>query len=165
MPGSRSNGKHKIKEFVLKNNIKTILDIGSGGATYPKLLGKKYKFTAVEIWEPYQVWFNYRDYYKEVIIGDASMIKLPEADCIIFGDVLEHMEKEKALKLLKKCLMVFEHVIVSIPVTEDGSIYPAAIHYNNPNEAHISGWTFKELKDLFPWRVAEVERDIAIFCA
>ncbi len=165
MPGSRKEGKPRIKEwFDNHTDIKSIVDVGAGSATYPKLLGKdKYKWIAIEIWGPYIEQWNLKEYYSDIIIADIKHVILPEADCIIFGDILEHMAKEDALKVLKKAQKKFKHILVSIPVMPNGELYPAAIHYGNKFEAHISGWTFPEVHALDNWELEVEIKNIGIF--
>ena len=59
MPISSEKGKSVIKDwFAEQTDIDTIVDLGPGTGTYPKLLGNKYTFKAVEIWGPYVEKFN-----------------------------------------------------------------------------------------------------------
>lgn len=117
MPNSVKQGKEEIKKFIQEQgDIKTILDIGCGEGTYPKLLGKDYVYLGVEIYEPYVKMFDLTKYYKSITIADVSEVEeFPEADCVIFGDVLEHLEKDKAFKVINNAIKHFKHIIVSIP--------------------------------------------------
>lgn len=163
MPSSSKKGKEEIKAWFQGKDIKTILDIGAGQATYPKLLGDTYEYTGVEIFNKYVSMWELKKYYKKIIIGDASKIELPEADCIIFGDVLEHMEKETALKLLKDSLKKYKHIVVSIPLS-DKEPYEGAEHYGNHHEKHVSYWKFDEVKNMHTWEIARNIHEIGVFC-
>lgn len=156
MPGSVVQGKQEIKHWIAsKKNIKTIIDVGAGSATYPKLLGKNYEYIAIEIFKPYIRKFQLRKYYKEIIIGDVTQIDLPQGDCIIFGDVLEHIDKEEALKLIEMASMLYPHIVISIPIShKKGEIRYAETHYGNIHESHISAWDFRELADLVNWEIS-----------
>jgi len=155
MPGSVVQGKQEIKEWLQKQpDIKYIVDVGAGSATYPRLLGPEYHYIAIEIWEPYVEQFNLKQYYERIIIGDIRFVELPTADCIIFGDILEHLPKQDAEEILSKALNRYNHVVVSVPLSENsGEIRPAKIHYDNINEQHISGWTYEEFSSLYPWEL------------
>lgn len=164
MPGSVKHGKQDIKEWLDKqDDIELIVDVGAGGATYPNLLGSKYTYIAIEIFSDYVDMFNLREIYSQIIIDDVVDVvknnKLPSGDCIIFGDVLEHIIKEDALEVLNKAIEKYPHVIVSIPIGN----YPAQEHYGNVHELHISTWEFKELQSITDWEVAKIARDIGIF--
>jgi SAM-dependent methyltransferase len=162
MPGSQVHGKANIVEwFANRDDIKTIVDVGCGSATYAKLLGDKYIWTGIDIWGPYIELFELQKYYKEIIIADIFHIykTLEPADCIIFGDVLEHLNKNNAVDVLIGSLNKFNHVVLSIPIKGQ----PSAIHYNNPFEQHKSEWTFNEIKNFTDWEVAIESGDIGIF--
>ena len=160
MPGSVKHGKKEIKEWIDKqNDIKVIIDIGAGSATYPKILGDKYIYKAVEIWEPYIEMFNLNKYYQEIIIGDVDEIELPQGDLIIFGDILEHLEKQDAINVIEKAIKQFKHIIISIPIGK----YPSKIHYGNKFEEHKSTWRFKDIENKTDWKIKFEVKQIGIF--
>ena len=162
MPGSSNKGKKEIKDwFKNRTDIKTIVDIGPGWGTYPKLLGDKYKWTAVEIYKPYINEYKLKDLYSEIIIGDICKIKLPKADCIILGDVMEHIEKKLVRELFYKIDKKYKHVVISIPVN-----YPQKSSHGNIYETHLSIWEYYELDDLIPlktYKIREFINPIAVF--
>lgn len=162
MPGSQVNGKSVIKDFIeSKKDIVRIVDVGAGSGTYPKLLGSKYEYVAIEIWKPYVEMFNLELYYDQIIIEDITKLRTwPKGDCIIFGDVLEHLDTEKGSRVLSKAVNDYKHVIVSIPV--DGR--EGKIHYGNPHEQHLSSWTFDQLQYAAAWEVTSESGDIGVFC-
>ncbi len=164
MPSSSKKGKEEIKQWFQTKKIETILDIGAGEGTYPKLLGKDYIYTGVEIFKPYIEMWGLYDLYQMFFIGDASKMDLPQADCIIFGDVLEHIEKEDAKLLLARALKTYKHVVVSIPLS-DKAPFEGKEHYGNHHEKHVSYWTFDEVKNMHEWEVARNIHDIGVFCA
>lgn len=152
MCGSVGHGKGEIKEWIEEQlDIKTIVDVGAGSATYPQLLGDKYKYKAIEIWAPYIEMWGLEKYYDEIRIGDVRYIKFPKGDCIIFGDILEHMGKEDALEVIRRANSFYKHMVISIPLSERDEITPSKIHYGNWFEKHISAWTFEELEGLVNW--------------
>lgn len=165
MPGSDIHGKMNIKEwFDKQSDIKTVIDVGSGSATYPKLLGNKYEYIGIEIWAPYVEQWGLQKYYKKIIIGDIRYIRFQVADCIILGDVIEHLPKEDGLQLIQGCLRYYKHVVLSIPLSEKkGEIVRGAIHYGNPFESHISAWTNQEVLKLFKWKVCIESSGIGVF--
>jgi len=148
MPCSNLVGKDLIKKWVKnQHDIKTILDIGPGIGTYYYLLKPirpDIKFIAVEIWQPYVQNFMLNNYYDKVIIGDFREIDLPKADCVILGDVLEHVEKESAISSVQAMKAMYRHVIISIPWGKSRG-GPAL---GNPYEEHKSFWTYQEVSDL-----------------
>lgn len=167
MPGSRINGKDEIKKFVTgKKDIHYIVDVGPGEGTYAKLLGPGYKYIGIEIFEPYVDKFKLKELYSKIIIADVTQLpKLPIGDCVIFGDVLEHIEKLYALNLLKKAEYYYKHIVVSLPLSNEGEVVPGKIHYGNKHEAHVSGWTWRECLQLFKLFEIKIEsKGIGVFC-
>lgn len=165
MPGSVKHGKQNIKEFVHSlKDVKTIVDVGPGSGTYAELLGDKYKYIGIEIFEDYIERFDLDSLYEDIIIADiydiASDKVFPKGDLIIFGDVLEHLNKRKAQEVLDRALITYKHVVVSIPLGK----YPGAVHYGNIHEKHISTWSFEEVKERGKWELALRAKDIGIFC-
>lgn len=143
---SSPNGKKEIKEWIEKqNDIKTIVDVGPGQGTYAKLLGDKYNWIGIEAWKPYIEKYNLKDLYKEIIISDIKELnEFPKADCIIFGDVLEHLYKFQAIKIIGKAEAIYKHVIISIPL---GSLEQGSLE-NNSFETHLSNWSESDLDEI-----------------
>lgn len=167
MPSSFYTGKVEIKDWVQnRNDIKRIIDFGPGCGTYPKLLGYKYYWTGVEIFEPYVKQYHLKIMYDKIIIGDLRNVDWPEADLLIFGDVLEHLTKEDVLHVIEKT-KPYPHVIVSLPL---GS-WPQGPSEGNEAEAHVSTWSLEDAIQVlqptvtfnFPALVGDEERHIGVF--
>lgn len=174
MPGSVIQGKQEIKEWINKQeDIHTIVDVGAGGCTYPILLGDKYQFIAIEIWAPYIEQFNYKNYYNQIIVSDIRHVILPDGDCIILGDVIEHLPKQDAWEVLKRVKAKYKHMVISVPLSDnmhletgEMDIRPASPHFGNNFELHISPWGFDELRGFADWNyvVHPGKNDMGIFC-
>jgi hypothetical protein len=165
MSGSQIQCKAEIKAWIdQQNDIKVIVDVGAGSATYPKLLGNKYTYIGIEIWAPYVKQFKLHNYYKEIIVGDIRHVNLPVGDCIIFGDILEHLPKKDALEVFFKANNLYKHIILSIPFTENGEVTYSKIRAGNICEQHLSGWTLKELNSLTFWKYTVDSKHIGVFC-
>lgn len=161
MPSSVLHGKNIIKKwFEKQKDIKSIIDVGAGKGTYPKLLEDNYYWTAVEIFEPYVEMWGLEDIYDEIIIGNILTVNLPDADCIIFGDVIEHLEYDDAMNVVAKALDNFQHVVISVPIGENTW---GKVHYSNEFEKHLSIIEFDEIYDLVNWEIAEEVRGIGVF--
>ena len=117
-----------------------ILDVGPGYGKHGVLLHEYLDPTpevhAVEMWEPYITDFGLEGIYDRVMAGDAcdmTQEMLDQYNLVVMGDVIEHMEKQRALDFLSR---IKGWVIVSTPLehfhTEEGL---------PPTEAHISHWT------------------------
>lgn len=168
MPGSVIQGKQQIKSFIdsNRNDIKKIVDVGAGSGTYPNLLGREdYYWIGIEIFPDYVERFDLNSIYDEIIIADISELpkeEWPDADCIIFGDVLEHLPKPKAIEVLDRALMKYKHVVLSIPI----GFWDAEEHYGNKHELHLSTWTMAELRERADWTETHhiMKNSIGVFC-
>lgn len=111
--------KEETKKYIIQNynpNV-SILDIGAGSGTYYNLLNfyGYNNIDAVEVFEPYIERFNLRKKYNQVYFGDITELDIDfeKYDLVILGDVFEHIEKEKADKLIQKIYK--QNIILSIP--------------------------------------------------
>ena len=138
--------KIMLEEILLKPNQR-VVDIGAGDGKWGCLLkGKVQKLVGVEAWGKYVERYCLRDIYDEVIVGDVKNFKdWDDFDVVILGDVLEHLHRTDALKLIetlkKKKVKVFLTVPISICI-QDGTVY------GNPFETHLDQWTHEELEKL-----------------
>jgi len=152
MPSSEMNNKSYVKDFlVARPEIKTIVDLGPGAATYAKYVStdtinpKSYIWKAVEIWGPYIKRFDLERYYDEIRIGDIRYMEFPEGDCCIAGDILEHLRREDFIKVFKKIDKLFKYVIITIPV----NLLSSDAFEGNEAEIHQSYWSIEELDKIF----------------
>jgi hypothetical protein len=164
MPMSSAEGKEWIKSRVAAlaaDGPVSVLDIGPGVGTYAKLLAglPVTRMTGIEVWEPYVTTYRLREYYDEIIIGDARAVGLPASDVIILGDVVEHMTRGEAQDLWRRCAVAGRQaVFLSIPVVH----YPQQEIEGNPYEIHVEeDWSHELVLESFEgigawWSGAEV---------
>lgn len=163
MPYSTYNGKDIIIRWLNVNkSIKSAVDFGAGSGWYGKTL--KYcrpdiKITAIEAHDPYLDRFNLKQIYDTVISGKIELVKWPDADLAIFGDVLEHIQKAQAIEIVKVAEQRYKNIIINIPIGH----WPQGSSHGNELEAHLSEWTFDELCLLFDWPIKLQWEDKAIF--
>jgi len=140
-------------ELIRKLNPKSILDIGIGfgrwGILFREFLEiwdySKYNgewertVDGVEIYpgyiKPYHKYF-----YNNIYISDALdfLTNLERNyDLINFGDVIEHMEKEKGENMIGLALEKSKYVLITIPI---GKYWEQEGSADNPHEAHKSIW-------------------------
>lgn len=133
------------------DDIKVVVDIGPGSGTYIKLIREEAqccvnaKWIGIEIWKKYIEEFKLEQRYDQIINADVRTINWQELnpDIVIAGDVLEHMTKQDAVRLVDRILLVAKTLIVSIPIR----YMPQDEHaYENPHEAHVKDdWTHDEV--------------------
>lgn len=116
-------------------HLRQALDIARGRLTKPEW---KLQLDGVELFEPYRnpLW-DY--YYDRVTIADARthLDQLTRSyDLILMCDVIEHFNRDDALKLLAVARQKAKWVLVSTP---DGE-YPQGAMHGNDAETHRSTW-------------------------
>ena len=153
VPMSSREGKDWIKSRVTAlaaENPLAVLDIGPGVGTYAKLLAGPdvSALIGVEIWEPYVQTYRLRQYYDEIIIGDARLVDLPEVDVVILGDVAEHMTEAEALDLWRRSTVAARRAVyLSIPIVP----YPQGEIEGNEHEHHVvDDWDHDKVLAAFP---------------
>jgi len=108
----------------------TILDVGAGWGKY-KFLLPEYKMDACEIWQPYVDQENLKEVYREVFVSDIYDLEFNWYDIIIMGDVLEHIEEERAINLIDALRIKCNELIVVVPYQ-----YPQGEVDHNKYEIH-----------------------------
>ena len=83
-------------------------------------------------------------FYDKIHMGDFRKVVCElqaRWNLIIFGDVLEHFEKQEAVSLLKWALDCSDYVLVNVPL---GSDWPQDRTDDNKYERHLSVWNAAE---------------------
>lgn len=148
MPYSDAEGKDATLAWYREIEPRTVIDVGAGSGTYARLMRgdgpQEGRWTAVEGWEPYVARFGLEDLYDAVVVADARRLVAPfyRADLVIAGDVLEHMPRADAVRLLGKARANAAHLIVSVPVLhlDQGAVY------GNPLEEHVDHWSADQMR-------------------
>jgi hypothetical protein len=100
----------------------------------------------------------HRHFYNRLHVGDARDV-IPTLsggwDAVIFGDVLEHFDREEGERLLRWAVDQSAYVLVNIPL---GSEWPQEEKYENPFERHLSEWEATDFA-AFPLRRQAMFRD------
>src|SRR5437867_11088479 len=124
MPSSRPNTIPTVINLVRQLKPQSILDVGVGFGKWGHLFREytdineaehdpsryerknwKIKIDGIEGYPGY-VTEMHRYLYNEIHIGDACvlMAKLPPYDLVFLGDIIEHLDKETGLQLLRDAL-------------------------------------------------------------
>ena len=157
MPSSSNFGKlytaMMLKKLHEAGSIKHVVDFGCGEGTYKNLLDPHCpgtRWTGVEVWEPYVEQFDLEEKYDRIIVEDCRRVdwsSLGPVDLAIFGDILEHMIREEAVKVVERALAHAPLVLISIPVVE----FPQEPTGGNPYEEHVKDdWDHYEVMRTFP---------------
>jgi hypothetical protein len=156
MPTSIAEGKDWSLRLFEQQKPDTVCDVGPGEGTYAKLFRPAHHgiwWTAIEIHKPYIRKYGLKntakrkDMYDEVHNLDAR--EAPEhlfhRDLVIFGDVLEHMERDDAGALLQKAEAAGAwNILVSLPIVEA----PQGQVDGNPYEEHLHHWDADDMDQV-----------------
>ena len=118
MPTSNNTFKDAIFNHIkfiagFDNRIK-ILDAGAGYGTYARGI-PGLKMDALEIYQPYIDEYNLTSLYDNVYCGSILDFDYDGYDYIIMGDILEHIVKEDAIRLIKDISDKKIKLMVGIP--------------------------------------------------
>jgi hypothetical protein len=126
-----------------------ILDVGPGFGKYHFLL-PEYTMDACEIWEPTVEKQELRSLYRHIYVQDiCDLVISPEWKpyrLVIMGDVFEHIERDKAKKVISTILETCGDIFIVTPYE-----CPQGIEDHNPYQIHIQDDLTPEIMDAeFP---------------
>jgi hypothetical protein len=145
-PGEEIHGTSSTEcDFVFRHQLqelapRSVIDFGAGGGKTGRLvreiLGRSCRLEAVEGFAPTARFLAESGIYDAV---HQTLIQewlkdhaIERHDLAIFGDVLEHLAPREVHRVLRRCLGMFQEVIVAAPLC-DLSQGPL---YGNPLEVH-----------------------------
>lgn len=139
-------------KFLEKNlqDCESILDLGCGYFSPLGLINTKKYFTiGLDIFEKYIVISKRRNIHDRYIIYNIleieKIFKPKSVDCVILLDVIEHLEKLRALNLLRKIEKIaVKKIIISTP----NGFLKQDVYHKNIHQLHKSGWNWKLFKQM-----------------
>jgi predicted TPR repeat methyltransferase len=162
MPVSTSVHLTHCLGYIVHAQPSSILDVGCGFGTWGYLCrtfldvfpGRvqpdtwQVHITGLELFEPY-IQAHQRHLYDEIRIADirTAIEDMPEYDLIIAGDVIEHLDRDDADKVLDALYTKARiAMMVNIPLGDEGWDHPE--NHGNPGELHRSAW---HVEDFAPY--------------
>jgi len=134
---------------VVPLDSRTFLDVGCGKGVMGCLLRiyrEPKRIVGVDVFNPYLEFVRKMGMYDSVLRLDVSESQLPfernEFDIVFCLEVIEHLEKDRGLRLLQELERVGRRVIVSTP----GSFAAQAHFDGNVNQEHKSQYTVKDFE-------------------
>jgi len=126
-----------------------ILDVGCGFKSPLGKIKKRFSSEGIDIFEKCIIESKKKKIHDKYKIGDirklARFYKNKSFDAVIAIDVIEHFEKNEALRLIKNMENVAKKKVILL--TPNG--FTAQDAYDgNPHQVHKSGWNKQELKEL-----------------
>lgn len=153
MPTSSDLGKAEAVGLLEGLHPRRVLDVGPGAGRWHDELAPLFPgatWDAIEIWAPYVERFGLREKYDRVVIADVGYVDpvvLGHYDLAIFGDVLEHMAKERAVDSVYR--LDWKVALLSVPMA-GGEFEHQGPAEGNPFEEHLASWTAEEVAQTFP---------------
>lgn len=143
-------GKYKLKTLIdneIQNNW-TILDAGCGRDSPLKHIKNGSYKVGLDFYEPYIVQSKAKRIHNDYVIGDVKEMPFKDKsfDVAVSIEVLEHLDKDDGLKMIKEMERVAKRKIIL--TTPNGFLATYGGPKDNPREKHLSGWTYDELKKL-----------------
>lgn len=143
--------KNNLAKLFNLPKVKSVLDVGCGLSLKSKYIDADIR-VGVDIFEPYLKAIESEVPYVVIKhdIRDLDSIFIPNSfDLVIACDVIEHLEKEEALQLIKQCERIAKKaVILETPkgfVPQDLDILGFNAH---DLQTHKCGWEPRELEAL-----------------
>lgn len=141
MPVSSIEGKSHAFELALSVGAASVLDVGPGAGTYSRLLRPAMPgsvWAALEVHLPYVAQYRLASLYDQIVVGDArDEANWSDADLIILGDVLEHVNHEDGIAMWDRARRHGKHVLLSLPIV----VWAQGAVGGNTHEAHLHHWS------------------------
>jgi len=164
MPTSDAEGKDWSLEKFRYHLPNTVCDVGPGEGTYAKLFRPVHKgvwWTGIEVHRPYIKKYRLNSTKTRRMYDELHVMDVREApdhlfyrDCVIFGDVLEHVERDDAVALLQRAEAAGAwNILVSVPIVDS----PQGEVDGNPHEAHLHQWDADDMDAVLAGLGGKVE--------
>jgi len=150
-----------IAKWIWNIRPETILDVGVGFGRYGFLCREildvwssryfkkdwKVRIDGVEIFPDF-ITDVHRYLYDSIFIEDINVFinKMDNYDLVIFGDVLEHMQKDAALNLVKETRKKCKWILIQSPVGE----MKQDVVLGNVYEKHLSAFYPEDFLEYYP---------------
>jgi len=164
MPTSDAEGKDWSLDWFRYHLPNTVCDVGPGEGTYAKLFRPVHEgvwWTGIEVHRPYIKKYRLNSTKTRRMYDELHVMDVREApdhlfyrDCVIFGDVLEHVERDDAVALLQRAEAAGAwNILVSVPIVDS----PQGEVDGNPHEAHLHQWDADDMDAVLAGLGGKVE--------
>lgn len=141
--------------WIIKRHMdkaRTWLDVGCGEGRFMSVVNRhhEYQLTGVDLYRTYLEEAKDLGVYQKLVCQDIRKMKFPSMsfDGVVSSQVIEHLEKTEALKLIKKMESIARKSVVIGTTNGFFPFDPYLREDRNPLQSHKSGWQIKELESL-----------------
>jgi len=139
---------HKVLEKEL-SQCRSVLDAGCGSNSPLGRISKKFQSEGIDIFKKSIIESRKKKIHDQYRVGDMRKLdefyKKKSFDAVIALDVIEHFEKDEALKIIKKMEEIARKKVILL--TPNG-FYTQHDYDGNPYQVHKSGFKKQDLEKL-----------------
>lgn len=137
-------------EKIISTNCRTLLDIGCGeNSVAGRFKRKNMKKIGLDIFSEAIEKSKKRNIHEEYVCGDAweidKLFEFKSIDCIMALDILEHLEKEKAIELVRKMENIAK---IAVIIQTPNGFFPQGEYSGNVHQRHKCGFSSEELRKM-----------------
>lgn len=142
-----------ILDKAVGNDCKTVLDVGCGSGETMRGVsrGKRWIITGIDVHAPTLKNAKKTKIYKKLVKGDLTKfpkeITKQKYDLVFCSQVVEHLKKKDAKKLIKQCELVAKKRVMISTTVGFMKFHPLDFSdddKNNPFQKHVSGWSVSD---------------------
>jgi ubiquinone/menaquinone biosynthesis C-methylase UbiE len=141
--------------WIIQKQLSTgdkILDVGCGDGKVEAEIEspERFRITGIDLYKPYIATAKKLGLFEKLIIGDIRKVgfKKKQFDVVLSSQVVEHLEKKEALKLIKTMEKVASKKVVIATTNGFFPYDPLWGHDANKLNIHKSGWSKAEFESL-----------------
>lgn len=138
----------RVVSVMMRENPASVLDVGCGWGKFGVMAREYTNATRVDAVDAIQPRYAVYDHaYQGDLREVATLLPpgTPRYDLALFIEVIEHLEKDEALRLVQRLLKIARRVLITTPWG-----FRRQEIQNMPYETHRSGW--------YPWEFRQVAR-------
>ncbi len=127
----------------------SVLDVGCGHSSSIGMIRRRFRSEGIDIYKKNIIESKRKKLHDKYMLGDikklSKLYKKKSFDACVAIDVVEHFNKQDALRLIKDMEVIAKKRVIIL--TPNG-FYEQHAFDGNPHQIHKSGWTKTDLRKL-----------------